>query len=169
MKMLSEQISALSDRTHKTADTVEAVRANNLTRLDAQRDSLQAAVDAAKASAKERAATSKSKADGAWASTRASLDQQFDALRDNAEIRRADHDVNKAEHHADIAERDASRERQWLLPLRPIRVHEFRAGCLRAPQPTTRLGRSRPPVAFLVQSRQLCRTSLRSGEYDRST
>ena len=52
MKKLSDQLSALADRTKQTEDTVAAARAKDRARLEAQRDTLKASaaakLDAAK-------------------------------------------------------------------------------------------------------------------------
>ncbi len=104
MKKLSDQLSALAEHTKKTEDTVDAARQKNQAKLTAQRDALTAAATAAK----EHAASVKGDVDAKWDAAHSAVDQRFAAIRDNAEQRRAAHDLKSAERHADDAEQDAS-------------------------------------------------------------
>jgi hypothetical protein len=104
---LSDQLTALADRTKKTEDTVDAARAKDRAKLEAQRDAIKASANEHAEAAKADATGAKSKVDAKWDAARASVDAHFAAMREHAQQRRAEHDEAKAGHHADVAEQDA--------------------------------------------------------------
>jgi chromosome segregation ATPase len=107
VKKLSDQLSALADRTKKTEDTVGAARDKDRQKLEAQRAAIKASADEHADSAKADVTGVKNKAGAKLEAARTSVDSHFAAMRDHAEKRRAEHDSKRAEHHADLAEQDA--------------------------------------------------------------
>jgi hypothetical protein len=108
MKMLSDQLNELSERSKKTEEVLTAVREKNREKLVNQRARLQASIADGNARAQERAAGAKGKAEARWSDMRASVQQRFASINDEADRRRVAKGVKKAQRHADRAERVAA-------------------------------------------------------------
>jgi hypothetical protein len=108
MKKLSDQLSALTDRTKQTEETVDAARDKNRKKLDAQLTSIKASADKNAKAVKADFASAKTTITTKGNAARASIDARFVEIREHAETRQAEHHTKKASHDADVAEQVAS-------------------------------------------------------------
>ena len=108
VKKLSEQLSDLSDRAKRTEDVVDAAKAKDRERLQAQKEQLQSAVNAEQTRMNERAAMAKSDVQSKWQDLRTVMAGHFAELRAKGEQYKAERDLERAEQRADDAELDAA-------------------------------------------------------------
>jgi hypothetical protein len=85
MMMLSEQLSALSERSKKTEEVVAAAREKNREKLVTERARLKSSIADGNAKAQKRAAGAKGKAEARWSDMRTSMEQRFTSINDAAD------------------------------------------------------------------------------------
>jgi len=108
MKVLSDQLQELSDRSKKTEELLAAIREKNSDKLTAARSDLRTAINDGNSRAKALAAEAKGKVEGRWNDMRDSVEQRFTSIQEKAEARRATKGIGKAEHRAEVAEQHAA-------------------------------------------------------------
>jgi uncharacterized protein YjbJ (UPF0337 family) len=108
MKVLSDQLQELSDRSKKTEDLLVALREKNSEQLAAARADLKASISEGNTRAKALTAQAKGKVEGRWGDMRDSVEQRFTSIQEKADARRAAKGIDKAEHRAEVAEKHAA-------------------------------------------------------------